>query len=87
MQSTSLNYEIKEMTQFKSKNRIRFTTQNIFLSQRHCNDGWNYPQKIFLLIFCTSNLLLEAFQLYNEVRMCEFLRFFQVTNLIPLSNV
>lgn len=87
MQSTSLNYEIKEMTQFKSKNRIRFTTQNIFLSQRHCNDGWNYPQKIFLLIFCTSNLLLEAFQLYNEVRMCEFLRFFQVTNLILLSNV
>lgn len=72
MQSTSLNYEIKEMTQFKSKNRIRFTAQNIFLSQRHCNDGWNYPQKIFLLIFCTSNLLLEAFQLYNEVRMCEF---------------
>lgn len=75
------------MTQFKSKNRIRFTTQNIILSQRHCNDGWNYPQKIFLLIFCTSNLLLEAFQLYNEVRMCEFLRFFQVTNLILLSNV
>ena len=74
------------MTQFKSKNRIRFTTQNIFLSQRHCNDGWNYPQKIFLLIFCTSNLLLEAFQLYNEVRMCEFLRFFQVTNLILLNN-
>ena len=74
------------MTQFKSKNRIHLTTQNIILSQKHCNDDWIYPQEIFLLIFCTSNLLLEAFQLYNEVRMCEFLRFFQVTNLILLNK-
>lgn len=49
--------------------------------KRHCNDGWNYPQKIFLLIFCTSNLLLEAFQLYNERWM-----YFELTNFLEVST-
>lgn len=51
------------------------------VQKKHCSDSWMYSEEIFLLIFCTSNLLLEAYQLFNERWL-----YFDLTNFLEVST-
>ncbi|KAJ7386257.1 hypothetical protein OS493_010661 [Desmophyllum pertusum] len=46
-----------------------------------CDESWLYSQEILLILFCCVNLLLEAYQLYNERWT-----YFDLTNFLEVST-